>query len=191
MKAEDLPHGDSPFAESLGRLVHLLRKEPDSLAAQKSALRAAIKAIAGRPIVIEAGVENEWDDQSLKARLLARGVDVVRVMVAPPPAELLAFARALADEEVPVPSTESVAVEMFPVRPEPPEPPEPQPKPQAFVPGGGGLTVGGGGGHPTPPRVRDESMTAVVNPLLDALAGAIQRNAWSEAVQTAQTLIRT
>ncbi|MGH7703643.1 MAG: HEAT repeat domain-containing protein, partial [Gemmatimonadales bacterium] len=87
------------------------------------------------------------------------------------------------------PSTESVAVEMFPVRPEPPEPPEPQPKPQAFVPGGGGLTVGGG--HPTPPRVRDESMTAVVNPLLDALAGAIQRNAWSEAVQTAQTLVRT
>ncbi len=184
MKPEDLPNRDNtPFAESLGRLVYLLRTEPENLEGQKAALRAAVAEITRVPVVLEAGVENEWlDDQSLKGRLLARGVDQVRVGAGAPAADLLDLARALADDEAILPSTDGVVVEMVPMR----FPPASPPAPGASRPGGS--TVGES--SPALERTREDGMAEVIAPLLEALAAAIQKSVWPEVLHAAQALIR-
>ena len=98
--------------------------DPGNDAAQDLALTAAAAAVESEPVEVEAGIQ--WsivpDELTLKSRLLARQVEVVRVAAGADPHELLALARALSHDATPIPSSPKVRVDM--VRPiDPPEPP--------------------------------------------------------------------
>lgn len=103
----------STFIKRFGDLVALLRAEPSNDAAQDLALSAATTAVAESPLQVEAGVE--WsaipDNMPLKARMLARQVDCLRIAAGAEPDELLALARALAHDLTPIPTSAHVEVE--------------------------------------------------------------------------------
>jgi HEAT repeat protein len=129
----------STFIKRFGDLVTLLRMDPGNDAAQELALSAAATAVAERSVEVEAGVE--WgsipDDMGLKARMLARQVDCLRVTAGAHPLELQALARALAHDVTPVRSSPSIEVEFVRLLAPPRTPP-----------GDGGPGPSGGGGGP-------------------------------------------
>jgi HEAT repeat protein len=104
----------STFIKRFGDLVALLRADPGNDAAQDLALAAAAAAVETTPLEVEAGVE--WsvvpDDLTLKGRLLARQVETLRIAAGTEPDELLALARALSHDFVPVRSSPGIQVEM-------------------------------------------------------------------------------
>ncbi|MGN6392659.1 MAG: HEAT repeat domain-containing protein [Gemmatimonadales bacterium] len=115
----------STFIQRFGDLVALLRVDPGNDAAQDLALTAAAAAVETVPVVVEAGVE--WsvtpDDLTLKGRLLARQVELIRIAAGTEPHELLALARALSHDTVPVQPSPSIEVEMVEVMAPPPSTP--------------------------------------------------------------------
>jgi hypothetical protein len=125
------------FIKRFGDLVTLLRVDPGNDAAQDLALSAAAAAVHDRAVDLEAGIA--WsripDDMPLKARMLARQVDRLRIEAGADPAELHALARALAHDVTPLPVTPNITVELVRLL-APPEPPSGPPPP------------GGGGGAP-------------------------------------------
>jgi HEAT repeat protein len=115
----------STFIKRFGDLVSLLRVDPGNDAAQELALSAAATAVAERSVEVEAGIE--WgsipDDMGLKARMLARQIDCLRITAGADPLELQALARALAHDVTPVRSSPSVEVEFVRLLAPPPAPP--------------------------------------------------------------------
>ncbi len=104
----------SSFVQRFGDLIALLRADPGNDAAQDLALAAATGAVAAQAVEVEAGIH--WsvipEDLTLKGRLLARQVDVLRVAAGAEPHELLALARALSHDAVPLPSSPHIELEM-------------------------------------------------------------------------------
>jgi HEAT repeat protein len=104
----------STFIKRFGDLVALLRSDPGNDAAQDLALATSVGALEAAPVVVEAGLE--WsvlpDDHTLKGRLLARQVETIRIAAGTGPDELLALARALSHDTVPVRSSANIQVEM-------------------------------------------------------------------------------
>ncbi|HUR93971.1 MAG TPA: HEAT repeat domain-containing protein [Gemmatimonadales bacterium] len=117
----------SAFVKRFGDLIALLRVDPGNDAAQDLALTAAAAAVESESMEIEAGVE--WsvipDELTLKGRLLARQVELIRVAAGAEPHELLALARALSHDAVPVHSSSHIEVEMVEIRTPPPSSPAP------------------------------------------------------------------
>ncbi len=113
----------STFIKRFGDLVALLRADPGNDAAQDLALAAAAAAVETGPLEVEAGIE--WsvipDDLTLKGRLLARHVEAIRIAAGTEPDELLALARALSHDAVPVRSSPNIQVEMVEFPAPPPE----------------------------------------------------------------------
>jgi HEAT repeat protein len=126
------------FIKRFGDLVTLLRADPGNDAAQDLALSAAAAAVQTAPIQLEAGIA--WsripDDMPLKARMLARQVDRIRIEAGADPEELQALARALAHDVTPLPVTPNITVELVRLL----APPEPPPGPASPSPGGGTQT---------------------------------------------------
>ena len=104
----------SSFIQRFGDLIALLRADPGNDAAQDLALTAATGAVAAQAVEVEAGIH--WsvipEDLTLKGRLLARQVDVLRVAAGAEPHELLALARALSHDVTPLPSSPHIELEM-------------------------------------------------------------------------------
>ena len=102
------------FIKRFGDLVTLLRVDPGNDAAQDLALSAAAAAVQTVPVELEAGIA--WsqipDDMPLKARMLARQVDRLRIEAGADPDELQALARALAHDVTPLPVTPNITVEL-------------------------------------------------------------------------------
>jgi hypothetical protein len=125
------------FIKRFGDLVTLLRVDPGNDAAQDLALAAAASAVQTGPIELEAGIA--WtqipDDMPLKARMLARQVDRLRIEAGADPDELHALARALAHDVTPLPITPNVTIELVRLLAPPAQPPLPGP-----------VTTGPGGG---------------------------------------------
>jgi HEAT repeat protein len=119
----------STFVKRFGDLIALLRADPGNDAAQDLALTAAAAAVEGEALEVEAGVE--WsvipDDLTLKGRLLARRVELIRIAAGAEPHELLALARALSHDQVPIPASPNIAVEMVEQLTPPPSSPTPVP----------------------------------------------------------------
>ena len=120
----------STFVKRFGDLVTLYRVDPGNDAAQELALDAAAAAVADGPVEIEAGIE--WSaipgDMGLKARMLARQVDCLRITAGAAAQELQALARALAHDVTPVRSSPGIEVEFVrllapPASPLPPDGP--------------------------------------------------------------------
>ncbi|HEY9443007.1 MAG TPA: hypothetical protein VIQ25_07250, partial [Gemmatimonadales bacterium] len=129
------------FIKRFGDLVTLLRVDPGNDAAQDLALSAAATAVQTVAVELEAGIA--WsqipDDMPLKARMLARQVDRLRIEAGADPDELQALARALAHDVTPLPVTPNIIVELVRLL-APPEPPPPGPT----SPGPGGGSAGPG-----------------------------------------------
>ncbi len=115
----------SAFVKRFGDLIALLRVDPANDAAQDLALTAAAAAVESEPLEVEAGVA--WsvipDELTLKGRLLARQVELIRIAAGTEPHELLALARALSHDLVPVQSSSHIDVEMVELRSPPPAAP--------------------------------------------------------------------
>jgi HEAT repeat protein len=129
----------SAFIKRFGDLVALLRVDPGNDAAQDLALAASTAAVEDESLDVEAGVE--WnvipDDLTLKGRLLARQVELIRIAAGAEPDELLALARALSHDLSPIPSSAHIDIEMVQLLAPPPSPPGPAggaPKPEAVSP---------------------------------------------------------
>jgi HEAT repeat protein len=117
----------STFVKRFGDLIALLRVDPGNDAAQDLALAAAAAVVESEPLEVEAGLE--WsvipDELTLKGRLLARQVDLIRIAAGAEPHELLALARALSHDVSPVVSSSSIEVEMVRLLSPPPQAPVP------------------------------------------------------------------
>jgi len=115
----------SAFVKRFGDLVALLRVDPGNDAAQDLALSAAAAAVETEAVEIEAGIQ--WsvipDELTLKGRLLARQVEHVRIAAGAEAHELLALARALSHDLVPIPSSPNIHVEMVEILVPPPRGP--------------------------------------------------------------------
>ena len=180
------PLPDSPsalFTACFGRLVVLLRRRPGDLGAQKDALRSAMAELRRGPVRIEAGIEysDVPDDSSLKGRLLYRFVDSIAFAAEAPAGEVLALARALAQDRGPIPSTPSVLVELVPSS-------SARPDLEAASP-----AVPGTSEPQSPPVQRHRTMSGPVSEA-ETLTRAMERSAaagrWMEAIHAAQALIR-
>jgi hypothetical protein len=90
-----------------------MRVEPGNDAAQDLALTAATSAVATAPAEVDASSDaaGSRDGLGLRARMIARQVDRLRVSAGAQPYELEAVARALAHYLTPIPATPHVQVE--------------------------------------------------------------------------------
>lgn len=104
------------FEQAFGELVALLRSQPAEHAAQDQVLTTCTALVSARGVELDAGVEvlGETDPGSLKARLLARRVDTIRIGAGAEAAELLFLAQALAHDAAPVTSSTNVVVALIP-----------------------------------------------------------------------------
>jgi hypothetical protein len=95
--------------------VALLRVDPGNDAAQDLALAAAASAVAVMPIELDAAsdVAGSAEGVSLRARMIARQVDRLRIAAGAEPYELQAVARALAHDLTPIPATPHVEVALM------------------------------------------------------------------------------
>jgi hypothetical protein len=103
----------SPLERVLDRLIKLFRESPG----RDDLVREVMRRVEGRtiqqPATIEAGIENTWglDGDSLKQRLLLREVDAIHVLPGTTAEELRSLARALAEDEGPLTSTEHIKLD--------------------------------------------------------------------------------
>jgi len=106
---------NSDFVRRFGDLVALMRVEPGNDAAQDLALTAAASAVACTAVEVDASREESGSPEGvgLRARMLARQVDRLRVAAGAEPHELEAVARALAHDVTPIPVTTHVQVELM------------------------------------------------------------------------------
>jgi hypothetical protein len=106
---------NSVFIKRFGDLVALLRVDPGNDAAQDLALSAAAYAVSTAAVEVEAAsdVAGSPDGVGLRARMIARQVDRLRIAAGAEPHELQAVARALAHDLTPIPATPHVEVELM------------------------------------------------------------------------------
>lgn len=170
------PGPDAPFDALFGRLLELLRQQPEPEAAVQEALGLVAARVARQEAMIEAGIENSWavDGDPLKERLQSRHVDGILIAAGTEPVELLALARALATDDEPIPSTAKVRVRLLP-----------DPLPLAFSGPRESIDPSA-----PPPRSRGDQLTGMIEGILRELEKAIARQQWLAALHDAQAALR-
>lgn len=170
---------DAPFGQLLGGLVNLLRAPH----AEERVVADLLEAMAGRvgdsAALIEAGIENSWalDGDPLKGRLQARQVDAIRVSPGATTVELLALARALADDEAPIPSTANVRVKLLP-------------DPLPLHVSGQRMALTDAATSPVPRARPGDQLAGMIEGILRELEKAISRQQWHAALHDAQAALR-
>jgi len=187
----DDPPSSGPDAvySRLEGLVMLLRQRPDDAVERTRILEAVVRAAAGGPVVLEAGVENSFgtEEAGLKGRLLARRVDQVTIQAGATAEELLGLALALADDRQAVVSSGSIRVDLLPSLMPPPaagrsyEGPR---TPSRQMPGLPDWMA--------PPRRENtsSSLAETMAQISASLGDEIQRGAWRAALHDVQGLVR-
>lgn len=173
------PDPTPSFDELLGRLLQALRDPAGDEKVVRRALGRLVAAVSRKAATIEAGIENSWavDGDRLRERLQVRQVDAIVVAAGADQNELLALARALADDTTPIPSTAAVQVRLLP---------EPAP-PTASVP----LSTSPGGGRGDLLRARPgDRLSETIEGILRELDQAIRREQWHTALHDAQAATR-
>lgn len=170
---------DAPFGQLLGSLIALLRAPHAEDRVVSGLLDAMAARVAAGPVLIEAGIENTWalDGDPLKARLQARQVDAIRVAPGATTMELLAMARALADDEAPIPSTGNVRVKLLP-------------DPLPLQVSGQRLAVSDPSATTVPRARTGDQLTAMIEGILRELEKAIARQQWHAVLHDAQAALR-
>ncbi|HEY7681296.1 MAG TPA: HEAT repeat domain-containing protein [Gemmatimonadales bacterium] len=177
-----MPKSPAPTAslpELFGHLILLLRGTPGREDRILKALDLVVARVADSPALIEAGIENNWAQggDPLKERLQIRQVDAIRIAAGAPPHEILALARALADDLAPIPSTTQVQVTVLP------DVPEPQGPPSLMRPSDPRM--------PSVSRDRsDERLAQVVDGVLRELEQAAAEEQWHTVLHNAQAALR-
>ncbi len=127
----------STFVNRFGDLVALLRVDPGNDAAQDLALAVSTDAVEREAVEVVAGAEGSITPEgltpealtraalTLEGRLFARRVGLIRIAAGAGPDELLALARALSHDRVPVQSSSHIQVELMRTPGPPPSPPAP------------------------------------------------------------------
>jgi FOG: HEAT repeat len=187
---DDLSAGPAAetFEQDLGDLVSQVRAHPGDHAAFATALDRVADRVASAPAILEAGIENSWslDGDDLRGRLLARGVDAIRVAAGANRDDLLALARALAEDDGPLPSTPGVQVDLIPTL--------------GQILG----TAQGADGEFIPERSfprgipplfakrirRGDRLAATLVQLLDLVQASVRRRAWLDVLHNAQAVLR-
>ncbi len=171
------PDSTAPLADLLSHLIHLIRTAPGQGEMIQQALGLLAARTATESAVIEAGIENSWavDGDPLKERLQVRQVDAIRIAAPAPSAELLALARALADDEAPIPSTAAVRVKLLPD-------PLPLSGQRPALPDPASAMV---------PRARTgDQLAGLIEGILRELDRAVRRQQWHAALHDAQAAVR-
>jgi len=170
---------DAPFADLLGRLIQLLRERPEREAEVQNAVELLASRVERHEALIEAGIENSWavDGDVLKERLQARQVDAIRIVPGAGAVELLALGRALAADDAPIASTQSVRVKLLP-----------DPLPLLFS--GPRESLANLTGAPGPRARAGDHLTGMVEGILRELEKAIDRQQWLAALHDAQAALR-
>jgi len=170
---------EAPFGQLLGGLIGLLRAPHAEDRLVSGLLDAMAARVAAGPVLIEAGIENSWalDGDPLKARLQARQVDAIRVTPGATTMELLAMARALADDDAPIPSTANVRVKLLP-------------DPLPLQISGQRLAVSDPAATTVPRARTGDQLTAMIEGILRELEKAITRQQWHAVLHDAQAAIR-
>lgn len=193
---DPFPMTDDPSSVSrdavhrrLERLVLLLRQRPDDIAERTRLLEAVVRAAAGGPVLLEAGVENSFgtEEAGLKGRLLARRVDQVTIQPGATAEELLGLARALADDSQAVESSGSIRVDLLPTLSPPPAVGRSYEGPRTA-----GRQMPGLPDWMAPPRRENtsSSLAETMAQISASLGDEIQRGAWRAALHDVQGLIR-
>lgn len=182
----------SPLEKVLGRLIKLFRESPG----RDDLVREVMRRVEGRTIqqaaTIEAGIENTWglDGDPLKERLLLRRVDAIHVLPGTTAEELRSLARALADDEGLLASTEHIKLD-FVVKVVPDSIPPPPPPPPAAE----GLTglappaiPGASGSRKAMSRARleTENPAVVAERILAELPPIIEQERWHRVLHDLQ-----
>ncbi len=172
-----LPDPAAPFPEQLGYLVLLFRSAPGRQDRIRTVLDRLVAYVAHAPMAIEAGIENNWalGGDPLKERLQIRQVDQIRITQGASKKELLALAKALADDFEPLPSSAKIAVRLVS---------EPQPEP-AYPRSNQVL--------PTGARIRDRSdakLAELIESVLRETEVAIQAQQWHTVLHDVQAVMR-
>jgi HEAT repeat protein len=109
------PSPSAPLTELIGYLVLLLRSTPKRQDPIRTILDRIVSRVKQAPVVIEAGIQNNWaaGGDPLKERLQVRQVDEIHIAAGATSKELLALARALADDFEPLPSSDRITVKLF------------------------------------------------------------------------------
>jgi len=170
---------DAPFGQLLGGLVTLLRAPHAEDRVVSGLLEAMAARVAASPVLIEAGIENTWalDGDPLKGRLQARQVDAIRVAPGATTLELLAMARALADDQAPIPSTARVRVKLVP-------------DPLPLHVSGQRLALTDATTGPVPRARTGDQLAEMIEGILRELEKAIGRQQWHAALHDAQAALR-
>jgi len=183
----------SPLEKVLGRLIKLFRESPG----RDDLVREVMRRVEGRTIqqaaTIEAGIENTWgrDGDSLKERLLLREVDAIHVLPGTTAEELRSLARALADDEGPLSSTEHIKLD-FVVKVVPgsaPPPPSPSDAPAGLAPP---AIPGASGSRKAMSRARleTENPALVAERILVELPPIIEQERWHRVLHDLQAAIQ-
>ncbi len=164
-------------AELLVHLIHRLRTAPGGEELIQRDLARLVAQVAAASVAIEVGTEQTWsvDGDALNERLHERNVAGIRIAAGAPAAELLALARALADNEAPINSTAAVRIERLPD-------PRPFSRPGANTPAIGTVLA---------PRARpDDQLAHLIEGVLHELDLAIRGQQWHAALHDAQAALR-
>src|SRR5262245_16994731 len=182
---DELPAGPvaETFEQSLGDLVNQVRTHPGDHSAYDAALDRVAGLVAGLPAAIEAGIENTWsvDGDDLRGRLLTRGIDAIRVSAGASRDDLLALARALAQDAGPIPSTLAVQVDLIPTL--------------GQVLGDGEFSRERTFPRDIPPLLtkrvrRGDGLASTLDQVLVQVRAAVRREAWLEVLHNAQAVLR-
>jgi len=185
----------SPLEKVLGRLIKLFRESPG----RDDLVREVMRRVEGRTIqqaaTIEAGIENTWgrDGDSLKERLLIREVDAIHVLPGTTAEELRGLARALAEDEGPLSSTEHIKLD-FVVKVVPGSAPPPPPSEGAAVLTGLAPPAipGASGSRKAMSRARleTENPALVAERILAELPPIIEQERWHRVLHDLQAAIQ-
>lgn len=178
--SEPLFEPNSEFAELFGRLLVVLRNPPVREEGIREVLDLVAARVTANPALIEAGIENDWarGGDPLKERLQLRRVDAIHIAPGAPAAELLALARALADDTAPIPITAAVRVQLLPD-----QAPEPLDTAQRLALSDPALA--------TVPRARPgDQLAHVVEGILREIEQATRQGDWRMVLHAAQAALR-
>ncbi len=188
---QPVSNSSSGFAAPFGRLVELLRYEPEQIPGQKDALRSALRALRRGAVRLEAGVESSevTDERSLKARLLARRVDTVDLLPGAAAADLLALARSLAADGGDFPASDDIRLTLVPTPIRNARPDTGAVRPSEGTQPPSYLLLLRDPAEPRPARL-PQGLDRDLTTLVTALQQAAAAGDWGAVLQAGQALVR-